>query len=40
MIDELSIQAFREEMEDMGMDEDSIDAAIEAMFGADEIDNG
>lgn len=35
MIDEFSLQAAREEMEDIGMDEDSIDAALEAMVDAD-----
>jgi hypothetical protein len=35
MIDEMTLQVAREEMEDMGMDEDSIDAALDAMQDAE-----
>lgn len=35
-MDEFTIQAIREEMEDMGMDEESIDAALEAMVEGED----
>lgn len=36
MADEMTLQVAREEMEDMGMDEDSIDAALDAMKDAEQ----